>query len=487
MMRVCELDDECQELWSDIIGKNVNVEENDEQTEKSLTLMSTIKESKAFSIMKSERTNRNNDINELQMRNSNRMNLTYVTNTNLRNINDIKENKLQEQNISLYNQLKECLLKIKNYEKAVSSLQNQIYENQTNYKEEIQKLISNSHEIKAQSKNEIEKLTKQIQLLQNNASTITKGKIIKELTINDIMNDNVNNEIKGYIIHKEKDIIRLENKIKQLQEELKLEQNKDRVGERKEESEFHEIRATLLKVFDEVEEGQTNFNGSVHQENNLNTNINELKGSKQIQYNNNINEEIISNLQNELLLLKSKEESTNKKLSLIKKENVKLNIQIDQLQEENNKLLEKVNQLSKPQRPVSISKQSSAMKNKDIITSNYNINNLFSKYFKINEVNEQEIKNISDKLLTYKIEIKNLKEIIQQYQKNNDELNEELIKIKKIFNKNDYDKVKLKQEINYLKKAILEMNTKSNVEHEIVTSSLGTLANQFKSLKNKVS
>ena len=77
---------------------------------------------------------------------------------------------------------------IKNYEKAVSSLQNQIYENQTNYKEEIQKLISNSHEIKAQSKNEIEKLTKQIQLLQNNASTITKGKIIKELTINDIMN-----------------------------------------------------------------------------------------------------------------------------------------------------------------------------------------------------------------------------------------------------------------------------------------------------------
>jgi hypothetical protein len=455
MMRVCELDDECQELWSDIIGKNINLEyENEEQSEKCLTLMSIIKElkesNKSVLITKSERSKTN-------------------------------ENKLKEQNISLHNQLKECLLKIKNYEQAVSSLQNQIKDNQSNYKEEIQKLISNSHNIKTQSKNEIENLTKQIKILENNAVIITKDKIIKELTINDIMNGTTNNEIKEYIINKDKENKKLENKIKQLQEELTIEKNKNKICVHKEQSEINEMRTTLLDVFGGDKDNKGNLN--VLKSSQLNQN-------KQIQCNNNASEEIISNLQNELQLLKAKEESTNKKLSLIKKENVKLNIQIDQLQEKNNNLSEQINKLSKTQKPLSINKQNkqnSVMKNKDI-TSNYNnINNLFSKYFKINEVNEQEIKNISDKLLTYKIEIKNLKEINQKTQKINGELNEELIKIKKNINKNDYDKVKLKQEINYLKKAILEMNNKSKFEHEIVTNSLGTLAEQFKSLKNKVS
>ena len=264
MMRICELDDECQELWADIIGKNINLEyENEEQSEKCSTLMSIIKElkdnNKSVLITKSERIKTN-------------------------------ENKLKEQNISLHNQLKECLLKIKNYEQAVSSLQNQIKDNQSNYKEEIQKLISNSHEIKTQSKNEIEKLTKQIQLLENNEVIITKDKIIKELRINDIMNGTINNEIKEYIINKDKENIILENKIKQLQEELTIEKNKNKICIHKEQSEIHEIRSTLLDVFNEVEDNKNNFNDLKLSQSNQN---------KQTQCNNNANEEIISNLQNE--------------------------------------------------------------------------------------------------------------------------------------------------------------------------------------------
>ena len=121
------------------------------------------------------------------------------------------------------------------------------------------------------------------------------------------------------------------------------------------------------------------------------------------------------------------------------------------------------------------------------VSDNQNVDNLFTKYFKVNNVTEQDIRNISDKILKSKLEIKNLNEVIQQTQKSNDELTEELAKVKKSLNKSEYEKVKLKQEITLLKKAMLEMNNKTTKEHEIVAHSLRQLANQFRNLKKQVS
>ena len=44
MIRISQADDDIQELWSDIIGRNINMIEGECQSEKSLLLVSSIKE-----------------------------------------------------------------------------------------------------------------------------------------------------------------------------------------------------------------------------------------------------------------------------------------------------------------------------------------------------------------------------------------------------------------------------------------------------------
>ena len=116
------------------------------------------------------------------------------------------------------------------------------------------------------------------------------------------------------------------------------------------------------------------------------------------------------------------------------------------------------------------------------------IQKLFSKHLKINNINEQEIIIISNKLSQLqksKLEVKDLSDTIDQNKKIIEILNEEISKLKKNSLKSEQEKQKVKQENIMLKKVMIEMKNKSNQEYELVKSSLSKLVLTFKNLKNE--
>lgn len=500
MIKISEIEIDYQELWADAMGKFIEVEseEKEEQYNDSSYISSASKKISSSSLR-----------NMIKEKSKEKLNTSYMK--SMKEKDDLIE-KMRKQSTIDKQKLEETLHKIDDFEMIVRTKEQEIRNMERKYDKEIEQYKNEIRQYKEKEnsnsciKEENDKLKKDIEILtkkidelrengnEDNATSEEKKKLKEE--IDKLIKVNSDNMILIDKIKKEKDIYK--EKIDSLQ--LSITEQKEKYereisslkSDKEQASQIEEkIKSIIKQYMNEIDIEENNISDYIsltekikieniskqnelsEMEQRLNSKDKELIEKEK---------ELLANEKNQLdkektLIEKEKElkayndtkqkqndANVQKTLSLLKTENIKLKLEIDQMTEEHSKLMLKL-------------KEGNLKQSGDEITA------LIQKHLKISSVTEQEIINLSNRMVKYKLEIKESNDLIEHDKLVIDHLNEEISKLKKSNAKIEQDKQKIKQESLLLKKSMLEMKSKSDKEYEMVTSSLMKLSKKFKALK----
>ena len=420
-----------------------------------------------------------------------------------------EKNKIQDKNISLIkeiSQLKQDLFnqenknlslenelrKIKNENQEIKSGQNQLKKNRTKKEEnkdngkEInlsQALLENddndSNEEKEDYKQKYLDIKDELDMYKNIVNPLTEEKdkleteikelkeIIEKLGGNkNIINTNENKENKE--INSDKEINALKQK---LSEQYNISEELRKIVDNKEKKNF-EYKKNLTEMQEQLDTYK-NAVGLLTEE--KGEHINEIKKLKEM------------NQKLEIELISNNNSINNKEIIMINKNNnndknykEKAEKEIKELKE---KIIERDGLIETLQGIISGDKDMNTIN----INNTYKNDNIDYKQ-KYNEIKEEKEK-IEKKIKLMEEEDKKLEEEIKNIKLNNDKLNKELNEFKnenKIFNEeNDDDKI-IKKKLEELNIENENLKNKTNIEHQLISSSMFELSIQFFQLKQEL-